>query len=187
MTSQRAALPVLKVADGVALVDAVKARGGWVAYALTGKGLRATRMARRSREEAIRALKRERRLRGYTPETAPRKVAVPWGAFLKDALDGKKVDLTHVPLDDRGWTDFTRRVYKRAQRIPRGKTMTYGDIAKSAGSPGGARAVGQLMARNPVAPVVPCHRVIGADGSMCGFSAEGGVETKEKMLKREKE
>jgi O-6-methylguanine DNA methyltransferase len=186
MTAKRAALPVLKIADGTALVDAVKARGGWVAYALTGKGLRATRMARRSKQEAIRALKQERRLKGFAAETAPRKIAVPWGAFLKDALEGKRVDLAHVPLDDRGWTDFTRRVYKRAQRIPRGKTMSYRDIAKSAGSPGAARAVGQLMARNPVAPVVPCHRVVGSDGSMCGFSAEGGIETKRKMLKREK-
>ncbi len=180
-------LPVLRIGSDIAFIDVVKARHGWVAYALTSKGLRATRMARRSKSEALRQLRQERHLRGYTTEPAPGKVAVPWGAFLMQAMEGKDLDLSRIPLDDRGWSDFARRVYRRVRKIPRGKTMSYGQVAKAIGKPRAARAVGQLMARNPVAPVVPCHRVVAADGSLCGFSAETGIKLKEKMLAREKD
>lgn len=80
-------------------------------------------------------------------------------------------------------TAFTDRVYALCERIPRGSVATYGDIARALGSPGAARAVGMAMARNPYAPKVPCHRVVGADGSLHGF--QGGLEKKAAMLKDE--
>ena len=78
--------------------------------------------------------------------------------------------------------DLDRQVYEVARTIPPGRTMSYGDIATRLGDPTLARAVGQALGRNPFAIVVPCHRVVGADGRLTGFSANGGVATKERML-----
>lgn len=68
------------------------------------------------------------------------------------------------------------------KKIPRGKVATYGQIAQIAGFPGAARAVGMCMRTNPNAPVTPCHRVVGFDGSLTGYSGTGGIESKRKML-----
>ncbi len=78
---------------------------------------------------------------------------------------------------------FTRRVYALCRQIPRGSIATYGDLARALGSPGAARAVGMAMARNPDAPLVPCHRVVGADGSLHGY--QGGLEKKAALLREE--
>src|SRR5438105_4946284 len=80
---------------------------------------------------------------------------------------------------------FTQQVYKVVQRIPAGKVATYGQVAQLAGSPGAARAVGTAMKHNPDMSVIPCHRVVGSDGSMHGYAFGEGVTTKEQMLKRE--
>ena len=84
------------------------------------------------------------------------------------------------PLDPTLGTDFQRRVWSLTRAIPRGETRTYGKLAREAGSPNAARAVGQSMARNPWPVIVPCHRVVGHDGRLTGFG--GGVEMKRKML-----
>jgi methylated-DNA-[protein]-cysteine S-methyltransferase len=97
-------------------------------------------------------------------------------------LRGEPVDLTAVPLDVTGVAEFNRRVYDVTRSIPAGATLTYGDIAKRVGEPGAARAVGQALGANPFAIIVPCHRVIAAHGKMGGFSAGGGVSTKQRML-----
>lgn len=80
---------------------------------------------------------------------------------------------------------FTQKVYFVTLQIPRGKVATYGQIAKLAGSPKAARAVGMLMAKNPDAPHTPCHRVVASDGSLHGYSGIGGIPTKMKMLIQE--
>ena len=67
-----------------------------------------------------------------------------------------------------------------------GETVTYGSLAAAAGSPGAARAVGGVMAGNPVPLVIPCHRVVGAGGEMVGFSGAGGQETKLRLLEHER-
>jgi methylated-DNA-[protein]-cysteine S-methyltransferase len=72
-----------------------------------------------------------------------------------------------------------------ARTIPPGRTMTYGEIARRLGVPHESREVGQALGKNPVAIIVPCHRVLGADGKMGGFSANGGVSTKRRMLEIE--
>lgn len=77
------------------------------------------------------------------------------------------------------------KAYSIARRIPKGKVTTYGQIAKLAGNPKASRAVGMFMKTNPHAPEVPCHRVVGKDGSLTGFSADGGVERKREMLETE--
>ena len=100
-------------------------------------------------------------------------------------LRGEKRDLREIPLDFDGLPDFTRRVYELARTIPPGATMTYGDIALRLSAPGTARAVGQALGQNPWPIVVPCHRVLAADGGMGGFSAPGGVSTKRRMLEIE--
>ncbi len=97
-------------------------------------------------------------------------------------LRGEDADLSAVALDMSAVPEFPRRVYEIARSIPRGATMTYGEIATRTGEPGSARAVGRALGQNPFAPVVPCHRVVAADGRMHGFSASGGVAAKLRML-----
>jgi methylated-DNA-[protein]-cysteine S-methyltransferase len=97
-------------------------------------------------------------------------------------LEGKPNDLQDVPLDLDGVPEFHRGVYDIARSIPPGKTMTYGDIAKRLGGVELSREVGQALGRNPCPIVVPCHRVLAAGGKPGGFSANGGVVTKLKML-----
>ena len=100
-------------------------------------------------------------------------------------LKGEAVDLADIPLDLEAAPEFHRKVYEVARTIPPGRTMTYGEIAKRLGVPHESREVGQALGRNPVAIIVPCHRVLGADGKMGGFSANGGVATKRRMLEIE--
>lgn len=97
-------------------------------------------------------------------------------------MRGDAVDLSGVSLDMKGVPDFHRRVYEIALTIPPGKTVSYGDIAVRLGMPGSAQAVGQALGRNPFPIVVPCHRVLAAGGKDGGFSANGGVKTKRRML-----
>jgi methylated-DNA-[protein]-cysteine S-methyltransferase len=99
-----------------------------------------------------------------------------------DLLRGQLRDLTSIVLDMEGVPTFHKRVYQAARLIPPGQTVTYGDIAQRVGSPGSARAVGQALGRNPFAIVIPCHRVLAAGGKVGGFSANGGVNTKLRML-----
>ncbi|MEA2720444.1 MAG: methylated-DNA-[protein]-cysteine S-methyltransferase [Candidatus Eremiobacteraeota bacterium] len=100
-------------------------------------------------------------------------------------LRGEDADLSTVVLDMEAVPDFNRRVYEIARGIPPGSTLTYGDIATRLGDVTLARAVGQSLGNNPFAPIVPCHRVLSANGKMHGFSAGGGVATKLRMLTTE--
>ena len=88
-----------------------------------------------------------------------------------------------VPVAFTGGTPFQRRVWVELRRIPRGQTVTYAELAARIGAPGAARAVGAAVARNPVSIVVPCHRVVGADGSLTGYA--GGTERKRALLELE--
>ena len=97
-------------------------------------------------------------------------------------LGGEVSDLSAIALDMDDVPAFHRRVYEVARTIPPGKTLSYGDLAARLGAPGAARAVGQALGRNPFPIVVPCHRVLAAGGKIGGFSAQGGVVTKRRML-----
>jgi len=126
-----------------------------------------------------------RRLPGV-PESAP----PPWVQDIigrvRHLLDGGADGLLDVPLDMGGVPEFNQRVYAVARAIPPGRTLTYGDVAARLGEPGAARAVGQALGHNPFAPIVPCHRILAAGARGGGFSAEGGVQTKLRMLLIEK-
>jgi methylated-DNA-[protein]-cysteine S-methyltransferase len=100
-------------------------------------------------------------------------------------LDGEPRDLRATALDERGIEEFRRRVYAVTRAIGPGETASYGEIAKAVGAPAAAREVGAALGRNPFPIVVPCHRVLAADGSLRGFSAPGGIRTKRRMLEIE--
>jgi methylated-DNA-[protein]-cysteine S-methyltransferase len=97
-------------------------------------------------------------------------------------LHGKKRDLRDVVIDDGDTAEFNRRVYAVARAIPPGETLTYGEVADRLGDKSLARAVGQALGENPCPIVMPCHRVLAADGKTGGFSAPGGIVTKLKLL-----
>jgi methylated-DNA-[protein]-cysteine S-methyltransferase len=101
---------------------------------------------------------------------------------LKEYFEGNRRNF-ELPLSLTG-TDFQRSVWEALQAIPYGETRSYRQIAEQAGSPKACRAVGMANHRNPVMIIVPCHRVIGADGSMVGYG--GGLEMKEFLLRLER-
>jgi methylated-DNA-[protein]-cysteine S-methyltransferase len=101
-------------------------------------------------------------------------------------LAGERADLSAVALDLRGVASFDRRVGEVARTIPAGETLTYGEVASRIGAAGDAREVGAALGRNRFPIIVPCHRVIGADGRLGGFSAPGGVRTKLRLLELER-
>jgi methylated-DNA-[protein]-cysteine S-methyltransferase len=84
-----------------------------------------------------------------------------------------------LPLAPRG-TPFQRRVWQEIARVPYGGTISYAELARRAGAPGSARAAGAATGRNPLAIVVPCHRIVAADGSLTGYA--GGLARKERLL-----
>jgi methylated-DNA-[protein]-cysteine S-methyltransferase len=96
---------------------------------------------------------------------------------------GEEVGFASYPADLSSQPPFWRRAQLAARLIPRGEVRTYQWLAAQAGNPKGARAAGQAMAHNPVAPIIPCHRVIASDGSLGGYT--GGLETKGALLKLE--
>jgi methylated-DNA-[protein]-cysteine S-methyltransferase len=104
---------------------------------------------------------------------------------IQAVMAGKTLDLAFVELDERGIDPLRRAVYAATRAIRPGSTVTYGDIARSIGRPDGARDVGAALASNPFPIVVPCHRVVGANGKLTGFSAPGGLATKRRMLELE--
>lgn len=108
-------------------------------------------------------------------------------AGLLEAGDsGEKLELSKAQLKKLGTlTEFERKVLYECAKIPEGETRAYSEIANAIGKPGAARAVGNALAKNPLAPLIPCHRVIGTRG-MGGYSGKGGVRAKRRMLALER-
>ncbi len=100
---------------------------------------------------------------------------------LLEYFSGTRTEFT-VPLSPTG-TDFQRAVWRALQQIPYGETRAYGEIAKAVGKPGAARAVGTANHRNPIPIIIPCHRVVGSNGQLCGFG--GGLGVKRRLLELE--
>ena len=82
-------------------------------------------------------------------------------------------------------TKFQLKVWNYLKKIPRGKVKTYSEVAKAIGKPLAVRAVANAIGKNPLAPQIPCHRVIRSDGSLGGYSGKGGIKTKRLLLKKE--
>jgi O-6-methylguanine DNA methyltransferase len=126
-----------------------------------------------------RGLRKEKE-KDFTFEDSTQKMQ-PYVTELEEYFTGKRREFT-FPLDLRG-TDFQRACWRALLAIPYGETRTYADIARAVGNPNAFRAAGMANNRNPVAIVVPCHRVIASDGTLCGYG--GGLDVKRKLLELE--
>ncbi|EIW16398.1 MULTISPECIES: methylated-DNA--[protein]-cysteine S-methyltransferase [Pelosinus] len=122
-------------------------------------------------------------------EHIPQEVVVKETAVLKEAgkqlmeyFAGKRKSFT-LPLAPEG-TEFQKKVWKALQEIPCGETRSYKDVARSIGQPKASRAIGMANNKNPMLILIPCHRVIGANGNLVGYAA--GLQVKEYLLKLEK-
>jgi O-6-methylguanine DNA methyltransferase len=114
----------------------------------------------------------------FTLERSEAKVRGAAGQ-IRDYLAGKRTDID-VPLDLSWVTPFRRDVLLECARIPRGQVATYADLARRVGRPKAFRAVGNTMRTNPIPIAIPCHRVVGSDGSLTGFG--GGLDMKQRLL-----
>ena len=105
--------------------------------------------------------------------------------FINERMKKSRKLPNHVLESMKNYPCFYKKVWLTCSKIPKGKTMTYGELAKIIGSPKAARAVGSALGKNPFAPIVPCHRVIRSDGKLGGYSGIGGVKKKIEMLRKE--
>ena len=150
--------------------DVFRTPWGWVGVAFTPRGLRRLVLPRPDRASVAGEL-------GLPPGG----VLSSWEALCSglSAFFSGRGSCPNVPVDLAGVTGFTRRVLDAAREIPSGTTITYGELARRAGSPRACRAAGQVMARNPIPLVIPCHRVVAAGGPG-GYA--GGLEMKARLL-----
>ena len=161
---------------GFALFDTDIGRGGiaWGARGIIGVQLPEASEAR----TRARLVRRYPHAREGPPPAEVRRVIDGIVALLR----GEASDLSAAALDMDGVVEFDRRVYAVARGIAPGATLSYGEIAARLGERGLARDVGQALGRNPFPLIVPCHRVLAAGGKAGGFSANGGVTTKLRLL-----
>ncbi len=153
---------------------------GWAAVSSSDDGLLYSLLPRDSFDDAVSIISSIPSVmeRGLEPSS---KIC----ELLVEYYGGGDVDLTHVPLDLSEVSSFSKKVYRGAMKIKRGSVISYGDLALISDNPNAARAVGNAMARNPFPPFVPCHRVIGKDGGLCGFGGWNGLLLKKKLLEIE--
>lgn len=159
--------------------DLARSRWGWVAALASPEGLLRLSLPQPSPQRAMEEL---------GPQASGAREAP--GAFadlfrrMEAYWDGEPVPFDD-PLDPRLGTPFQRQVWSVVRQIPHGETRSYQWVAERVGRPGGPRAVGQAVGANKVFLVVPCHRVVGADGGLCGYGA-GGIEVKRRLLELER-
>ena len=151
--------------------------------AASGRGLVALEFDVRSAgQRTVRPSPRHLRqeIRGFTFQDSPGKIA-PYIDQLEEYFNGNRREFT-FPLDLRG-TDFQLACWRALLAIPYGETRSYADVARAVGNANAFRAVGMANNRNPIAIVVPCHRVIASNGTLCGYG--GGLDVKQKLLELE--
>ena len=151
--------------------------------AWNGRGVAGVQLPEGSQDETRARLRRRFPDAREGPPPAPVQRAIDGVVAL---LRGEPSELDAVTLDMEGVPPFNRRVYEAARRIPPGTTLSYGEVAARMGEPGAARDVGQALGQNPFAIIVPCHRVLAANGKVGGFSARGGVRTKLRLISSER-
>lgn len=157
--------------------------GGFCGIAWSDAGVTRFQLPTKSAESTERLLLR--RLPVAEPG-APTPLIQEAVAAVKRYFEGEEIDFSSVPVDLDGQDAFFRDIYAAARRIGWGHTTTYGTLARELGAgPEAARDVGQAMAKNPVALIIPCHRVLAAGGKIGGFSAPGGSTSKLRMLELE--
>ena len=152
---------------------------GWMGVLASSRGVRRCTL-KPTPDQAMAALGPESD-RAEENETA----VAPIRKALLAYLNGERVSLDDVPLDMEGTPPFFRAAWEACRRISPGETRSYAWLAQQAGRPGAFRAAGQSMARNPFSLLVPCHRVIGSDGSLHGYGG-GGLKVKARLLEMER-
>ncbi|MFE3446895.1 methylated-DNA--[protein]-cysteine S-methyltransferase [Nocardia sp. NPDC059180] len=123
---------------------------------------------------------------GSVQEAEPGGVIADAIAAIRAHLDGELDDLRWIPLDTSTIPQFHRSVYEVTRDIDPGHTLSYGEVAERVGAVGAAQAVGQALGRNPIPLIIPCHRVLASDHGLHGFSAPGGIDTKQRLLQIER-
>jgi methylated-DNA-[protein]-cysteine S-methyltransferase len=157
--------------------------GGFCGIAWSGNGITRFQLPSRTAEATEKNLLR--RVPGAEHGTPPPRIGEAVAA-VKRYFNGEKIDFSDFALDLEEQGPFFKQIYAAARRVGWGQTTTYGTLAKELGAgPETARDVGQAMAKNPVALIIPCHRVLAAGGKVGGFSAPGGSDTKIRMLELE--
>jgi methylated-DNA-[protein]-cysteine S-methyltransferase len=150
---------------------------GWCALAWTQRGLKALVPAMPTRESAEKELLSMLEGAGLRASEGKKEIEV-----LKEYFEGQDKNFSKFRLDLDGATEFQVRVWRALKNIPYGSTRTYRWVAEQIGRPEAVRAVGNAIGRNPLPVIIPCHRVIGSDGKLHGYSACGGVGLKRKLL-----
>ncbi len=132
-----------------------------------------------------RAERREALLRKYIPEAVWRETneLSPFGEALERYFEGELEAIDDLPVATDFGTPFQKKVWTALRKIPAGETLSYGTMASMLGHPGAARAVGHANGQNPISIIVPCHRLVGADGSLVHYG--GGIERKRWLLAHE--
>lgn len=135
-------------------------------------------------DELTRERLRKRAKAAVETDKLPRQMDEAIAAIIR-LMEGESETLEDIELDMTGIGEFEARVYSLSRAIAPGKTRTYGDLARELGDVAFSQRVGQSLGRNPIPIIIPCHRIVGADNKMTGFSAPGGIETKRALLKIE--
>jgi methylated-DNA-[protein]-cysteine S-methyltransferase len=157
--------------------------GGWCGIAWNSVGITRFQLPASNAQTTERNLLR--RLTGTEPGSPASAVLAAVDAA-KRYFAGEKTDFSDLQLDLNEQESFFKQVYAAARRVRWGQTTTYGALARELGAgAAAAREIGQAMARNPVALIIPCHRVLAAGGKVGGFSAPGGSAAKIRMLQLE--
>jgi methylated-DNA-[protein]-cysteine S-methyltransferase len=162
---------------------------GWMAVAVGEQTLRGLVFGYSSESKAEAALVRALKMK-VAPAERRKLGEVHAGSLFIDRLSnelkrfaaGEPVDFSRIVIDESHLTTFGRRIVAACRRIPYGQTRSYGQLAAICGSPGAARAVGHVMAKNRYPLVVPCHRVLAAGGTIGGYSAPDGITMKRRLL-----
>jgi len=169
------------MASGQTLVDVFLTDLGWILTAGDGRYVQDIKFGHESAGDVLEAWKRGATCREFQVDS--------WNPSLRENLQryaaGELVDFDDVEIAPSQVSAFATRVLTTCRSIPRGETMTYGQLARLAGSPGAARAVGNVMANNRLPLVIPCHRVVPAGRRLGGFSAPSGPTMKARLLKIE--
>ncbi|MDA3885986.1 MAG: methylated-DNA--[protein]-cysteine S-methyltransferase [Candidatus Delongbacteria bacterium] len=164
------------------IYNSVETELGWIAFAVSHKGLLKTKFMFENKQMSYESILSE------LPDITFDKndILSKWKKFFIKYFKGQVKEVSCVPIDNKNWSTFQKKVYSKTIKVPFGKKFTYGHIAVLINNPKASRAIGLAMKNNPVAPIVPCHRVVGANNVHCGFSANGGIDLKLKMLEIER-
>ncbi len=155
---------------------AFKAPFGSVGIVVSAQGLRELTMSAGAPGETARRLAQR-----HVGAVHDRELMPSLQQQLQDYLAGERVRF-RARVDLVGLTDFQRRVLEACAKVDYAQTITYGELARRIGKPLASRAVGAALGRNPVPLVIPCHRIVGCNGALGGFSAEQGVAVKRWLL-----